>query len=65
MDGGWREIVLFTKRAGDGIGEAEILKGGQKVVLSIKAVIVPGKIAWNRMKAFGDTRVSGASSWVS
>ncbi len=53
LDGGRRQIIFFSERAGDGIGEAEILKGGQKVVLSIKAVIVPGKIAWNRMKHSG------------
>ena len=31
LDGGGREIVLFFERTRDGIGKAEILKGGQKV----------------------------------
>ena len=29
------EVVFFAKRSRDGIGEAEILKGGQKMGLSI------------------------------
>jgi hypothetical protein len=32
LDGRGRQIVLFCKRTRDGIGKAEILKGGQKVV---------------------------------
>ena len=36
LDGGGREVVLFFEGTRDGIGEAEILKGGQKRVLSIK-----------------------------
>ena len=31
LDGRGREIILFFERTRDGIGEAEILKGGQKV----------------------------------
>ena len=30
LDGRRDELVLFAKRTRDGIGEAEILKGGQK-----------------------------------
>jgi len=35
LDGRRGEIVLFLERTRDGIGKAEILKGGQKSVLSI------------------------------
>ena len=35
LDGRGREVILFLERTRDGIGEAEILKGGQKLVLSI------------------------------
>jgi hypothetical protein len=31
LDGCGRVIILFLERTRDGIGEAEILKGGQKV----------------------------------
>ena len=31
LDGGGREVILFFERTRDGIGEAEILKGGQKI----------------------------------
>src|SRR5215469_11181732 len=31
LDGGGRKVVLFLERTQDGIGEAEILKGGQKL----------------------------------
>ena len=35
LDGRGRQIILFFKRTRNGIGEAEILKGGQKGVLSM------------------------------
>ena len=31
LDRGRGEVVLFYKRSRDGVGEAEVLKGGQKV----------------------------------
>ena len=31
LDGRGREVILFFERTRDGIGEAEILKGSQKV----------------------------------
>ena len=36
LDGRGRQIIFFLERTRDWIGKAEILKGGQKVVLSIK-----------------------------
>ena len=50
LDGSGREIVFFSKRTGDGIGEAEILKGGQKVVLSISKKQAPDR---NRQERAG------------
>jgi hypothetical protein len=53
-------VVLFEKGTRDGIGEAEILKGGQKRVLSIKKG--GARLAWpGAREGVGDTRVFGAS----
>ena len=35
LDGGGRQVVFFSERTRNGIGKAEILKGGQNRVLSI------------------------------
>jgi len=48
LDGRGRQIILFGERTGDGIGKAEILKGGQKGVSFIKSRKRPGGIAGTR-----------------
>ncbi len=47
LDGRGRHIVFFCKRTRDGIGKAEILKGGQKVVSFRHKRQAPSDIAGN------------------
>jgi hypothetical protein len=65
LDGGGRDVIFFFKCTRDGIGEAEILKGGQKVGLSIIKGRRPAVIGQERARVSGDTRVFGASVLVS
>jgi hypothetical protein len=65
LDGRGREVILFFERTRDGIGKAEILKGGQKVVLSITNGRRPAVIARSARGGVRDTRVFGASVLVS
>src|SRR3982074_2959717 len=64
LDGCGREIILFFERTRDGIGEAEILKGGQKVgtfhYKGRRPAVSPGA-----REGVRDTRVFGASVLVS
>ena len=64
LDRGGREIIFFFKRTRDGIGEAEILKGGQKEgsfhYKSRRPAFQPGA-----REGVKNTRVFGASVLVS
>ena len=64
LDGRGREIILFLERTRDGIGEAEILKGGQKVGSFHYKRQAPGNQPGTR-EGVRDTRVFGASVLVS
>jgi hypothetical protein len=57
-------IILVLERTRNGIGEAEILKGGQKGVLSIIKGRRPA-VGQERARGVRDTRVFGASVLVS
>ena len=65
LDGRGRQIVLFFKRTRNGIGEAEILKGGQKVGSFHYKGQAPGGDRQERARGVRDTRVFGASVLVS
>ena len=65
LDRRGREIILFLERTRDGIGEAEILKGGQKVGSFHYKRQAPGGIGQERARGVRDTRVFGASVLVS
>src|SRR5260221_11910677 len=65
LDGGGREIILFFERTRDGIGKAEILKGGQKVGSFHYKRQAPGGSRQERVRGVRDTRVFGASVLVS
>jgi hypothetical protein len=65
LDGRGREIILFFERTRDGIGEAEILKGGQKGVSFHYKRQAPGTVGQERARGVRDTRVFGASVSVS
>src|ERR1700694_147280 len=65
LDRGGREIILFLERTRDGIGEAEILKGGQKVGSFHYKRHAPGGDREGRARGVRDTRVFGASVLVS
>jgi hypothetical protein len=60
LDGRGSQVVLFLERTRDGIGKSEILKGGQKLVLSIKKQ-APDMVCRERARVSQDTRVFGAS----
>jgi hypothetical protein len=53
-------VVFLAKRTGDGVGQAEILKGGQKVVLSMRQVQPPG-LKRRSGRNIKNARVPGAS----
>ena len=65
LDGRGREIILFLERTRDGIGEAEILKGGQKVGSFHYKRQAPGGDQPGAREGVRDTRVFGASVLVS
>ena len=65
LDGCGREIILFFERTRDGIGEAEILKGGQKAGSFHYKRQAPGGVRQERARGARDTRVFGASVLVS
>ena len=65
LDRRGREIILFLERTRDGIGEAEILKGGQKVGSFHYKRQAPGDQGQERARGVRDTRVFGASVLVS
>src|SRR5450755_3714403 len=60
-----REIILFLERTRDGIGEAEILKGGQKMGSFHYKGMSTAVSARSARGGAGDTRVFGASVLVS
>src|SRR6266446_9065306 len=65
LDGGGRVVILVLERTRDGIGEAEILKGGQKVGTFHYKRQAPGGSRQERARGVRDTRVFGASVLVS
>jgi hypothetical protein len=65
LDRGGRVIILFFERTRDGFGEAEILKGGQKVGTFHYKRQAPGRFSQERARGVRDTRVFGASVLVS
>src|SRR3977135_3480280 len=65
LDRRGREIILFLEGARDGIGKAEILKGGQKVGSFHYKRQAPDGIRQERARGVRDTRVFGASVLVS
>ena len=65
LDRSGREIILFFERTRDGIGEAEILKGGQKIGSFHYKRQAPGGDRQERARGVRDTRVSGAPVLVS
>src|SRR5712672_1463028 len=65
LDGRGREIILFLERTREGIGKAEILKGGQKVGSFHYKRQAPGGFSQERARGVRDTRVFGASVLVS
>jgi hypothetical protein len=50
LDGRGREVILFLEGTRDGIGEAEILKGGQKVGSFHYEWQAPGGNRWERAR---------------
>ena len=65
LDGRGREVIFFLERTRDGIGKAEILKGGQKGGSFHNKKQAPGTVGQERARGVWDTRVFGASVSVS
>src|SRR3979490_3088431 len=65
LDRRGREVILFFERTRDGIGKAEILKGGQKVGSFHYEWQAPDGNRQERARGVRDTRVLGASVLVS
>jgi hypothetical protein len=63
LDGCGGEVIFFLKGTRDGIGEAEILKGGQKEG-SFRKKAGAQRPSPGARKCLGDTRVFGASIMV-
>ena len=64
LDGGGGEVVLFLKGTRDGIGEAEVLKGGQKVGSFFKTAGARLMAAGARRRLKEHPRVWGVGCWV-
>ena len=61
LDGRGREVIFFLECTRDGIGEAEILKGGQKMGSFHYKGRRPAVYGQERARGVRDTRVFGAS----
>ena len=61
LDRGGSDVVLFSKRSRNGVGEAEVLKGSQKSGSFHIDVSPPRLLAAGRWRRVKNTRVLGAS----